>query len=70
VINHPLLFAIGTIGWLIALIVLVTLQATGTYQAPEWIAVCAVGAGLGVIAIIYSRFSWRARRPVTDNKTE
>jgi polyferredoxin len=63
VINHPLLFAVGTALWSIALLVVVTLDLMGMYRARVWIAVCAVGIVLGVTGIIYTKFSWRARRP-------
>jgi hypothetical protein len=62
VINHPLLFGIGTALWAIALTVMVILDLTGLYQARVWIWVCAVGVVLGIAAIVYSKFSWRSRR--------
>ncbi|MDR2454545.1 MAG: DUF2530 domain-containing protein [Bifidobacteriaceae bacterium] len=63
VINHPLVFSFGTSAWLMALLTLVTLDLTGVYRARVWIVVCAVGAALGVIGIVYTKVSWRARRP-------
>jgi prepilin signal peptidase PulO-like enzyme (type II secretory pathway) len=63
VINHPLLFAVGTGAWGIALMLMVALDLMGMYRARVWIAVCAVGVVLGVIAIVYTKFSWRTRRP-------
>jgi hypothetical protein len=62
VINHPVVFGIGTGLWAIALAVMVVLDLTGTYQARVWIWVCAVGVVLGIAATVYSKFSWRARR--------
>jgi hypothetical protein len=62
VINHPLLFAIGTGGWFIALLMMVALDLMGMYSARIWIAVCAVGVVLGLMATIYAKFSWRTRR--------
>jgi hypothetical protein len=61
-IDYPVLFGIGTGLWGVALVTLVTLDLTGAYQARVWIWVCAVGMILGIAAIIYSKFSWRARR--------
>jgi hypothetical protein len=61
-INHPLLFGIGAGLWAAALVVIVVLDLAGLYQARVWIWVCAVGVLLGVVAIIYSKVSWRARR--------
>ncbi|MDR1825204.1 MAG: DUF2530 domain-containing protein [Bifidobacteriaceae bacterium] len=60
-INHPLLFAIGTGLWAVALAVVAVLQATGAMDRPEWIWVCVTGLVLGVTGIIYSRHSWRAK---------
>jgi polyferredoxin len=62
VINHPLLFAIGTGLWAIALALVVALDLMGMYRARVWIAVCAVGVFLGLVAVVYTKFSWRARR--------
>ncbi|MDR1799517.1 MAG: DUF2530 domain-containing protein [Bifidobacteriaceae bacterium] len=60
-LNHPLLFAIGTAMWLLALGVLAALQATGHLDRPEWLWICGVGVALGVVGVIYSRHSWRAK---------
>jgi hypothetical protein len=62
-INHALLFSIGTGLWGIALAVMVVLDLAGIYQARVWIWVCGAGLILGIAAIIYSKFSWRARQP-------
>jgi hypothetical protein len=62
VINHPLLFGIVTGLWAVALGVIVVLDLAGVYQARVWILVCAVGVLLGIAGIIYTKFSWRARR--------
>jgi hypothetical protein len=62
VINHPLLFAIGTGLWTAALAVVVALDLMGIYRARVWIAVCAVGVILGLVSVVYTKFSWRARR--------
>jgi hypothetical protein len=61
VINYPVLFSIGTGGWAAALITMVTLDLTDTYRARVWIWVCAVGVLLGVVGIVYTKVSWRAR---------
>jgi hypothetical protein len=60
-INHPLLFSICTALWGVALIVMVILEAAGIYPVRVWIVVCVVGFLLGILAIIYSKSSWRTR---------
>jgi hypothetical protein len=69
VINHPLLFGVGTVGWFVAFALMVTLDLTGVYTARVWIAVCAVGVLLGLAATLYTKFSWRAR-PQRDTAAE
>jgi hypothetical protein len=56
-----LLFWVGTGLWFTALLVMVALDLLGVYQARVWITVCAVGTLLGIAALFYVRFSWRAR---------
>ncbi|MDR1118811.1 MAG: hypothetical protein LBL01_05890 [Bifidobacteriaceae bacterium] len=62
VINYPVLFGIGTGAWAVALATMVTLDLAGMYRARVWIWVCAVGVLLGVVAIVYTKVSWRTRR--------
>jgi hypothetical protein len=63
VINYPVLFALGTGAWFMALALMTTLDLMGWYRARVWIAVCAVGVVLGVCGIVYTKFSWRAKNP-------
>jgi hypothetical protein len=60
-INHPLLFAIGTAAWAVALVTVVLLTALGVADLGIWIWICAAGTFLGLVAIVYVRHSWRAK---------
>jgi hypothetical protein len=59
--KHVTLFAIGTGLWAVALAVLLILDAFHVHDAGNWTFVCIVAIALGVVAILYSRTSWRAR---------
>jgi uncharacterized membrane protein len=59
--RHIAVFAVGTLAWAVALIVLVTLDITSRHDAGDWPWVCAVGVALGLAGMLYARHSWRAR---------
>ncbi|MCL2804052.1 MAG: DUF2530 domain-containing protein [Micrococcales bacterium] len=60
-INHPLLFGLGTGLWALALAVLAILYWGFDQPVGRWLWVCLVGLVLGVVGVIYSRHSWRAK---------
>ena len=49
--NDVLITAGGTVVWLLALVVLVVLQATGTHVHSWWLGMCGYGSGLGVLGV-------------------
>lgn len=56
-VNMKALFLVGTAVWVTAGVVVGVLLATGALADPEWLAVCVVGAGIGVGGWIWAR--WR-----------
>lgn len=43
----------GMVAWLIGLVTLIVIDATGNTAPAGWIGVCAVGAGLGLPALLW-----------------
>jgi hypothetical protein len=62
VINHPLVFGIGTGLWAVALVVLALAYAGGHHDLARWVWVAGVGTALGIVGTLYARYGWRARQ--------
>lgn len=56
-VNMRALFLVGTGTWVAAGAVVGVLLATGTLADAQWLAVCVVGAGIGVGGWLWAR--WR-----------
>jgi hypothetical protein len=53
--NDVAIIAGGTVAWAVALVALVIARLAGTDVHSWWIAMCACGAGLGLIGVRYCR---------------
>ena len=49
--NDVALVAAGTVAWLVALVVLIVLKATGSNIHTWWMTMCVAGAALGLIGV-------------------
>ncbi|MDP4714644.1 MAG: DUF2530 domain-containing protein [Candidatus Nanopelagicales bacterium] len=60
--------AIGTVAWIIALILVIALGASWGIDVDRWMLVCAIGAGLGIpgMALVLSHRSRERHRSPQD----
>lgn len=56
---HMAIFAIGTLAWAVALVILLCRGGTSVFGLWPW--VCGLGVVLGLAGLVYARHSWRAQ---------
>jgi predicted membrane metal-binding protein len=60
-LDHVAIFAAGTGGWAVALVVLWLLSNKGAVSS-AWVWVAACGTALGLLGTAYAKWAWRARQ--------
>ena len=64
--NDVAIVALGTAGWLLALIVLTAARLAGSSVADWWLAMCGCGIALGLVGV---RFCQRRQRAIARDRS-